>query len=108
MINYIINIFSLINYTVIHNNPFEDIGSINYIVILTMNRKKPSILNYNLNKFYLLKLQQLIIDAKYFSARQIIKLQSSIITTLKEAIFFAYLTIKNASYNIKNILDKFL
>ena len=55
-----------------------------------------------------MKLQQLTIDAKSFSARQTIKLQSSIITTLKEAIFFAYLTIKNASYNIKNILDKFL
>ena len=73
-----------------------------------MNRKKPSILNYKLNKFYLLKLQQLIIDAKYFSASETIKLQSNIITTLKEAIFFAYLTIKNASYNIRNILDKFL
>ena len=72
-----------------------------------MNRKKPNILNYKLIKFYLLKLQQLINDAKNFSARQTIKLQSSIITTLKEA-FFAYLTIKNASYNIKNILDKFL
>jgi len=56
-----------------------------------MNRKKPNILNYKLIKFYLLKLQQLIIDAKSFSARQTIKLQSSIITTLKEAIFFAYL-----------------
>jgi len=87
---------------------FEDISSINYIVILIMNRKKPNILNYKLIKFYLLKLQQLIIDAKSFSARQTIKLQSSIITTLKEAIFFAYLTIKNARYNIKNILDKFL
>ena len=73
-----------------------------------MNRKKPNILNYKLNKFYLLKLQQLIIDAKYFSASETIKLQSNIITTLKEAIFFAYLTIKNASYNIRNILDKFL
>ena len=73
-----------------------------------MNRKKPNILNYKLNKFYLLKLQQLIIDAKYFSARETIKLQSSIITTLEEAIFFANLTIKNAGYNIKNILDKFL
>ena len=73
-----------------------------------MNRKKPNILDYKLIKFYLLKLQQLIIDAKSFSARQTVKLQSSIITTLKEAIFFAFLTIKNASYNIKNILDKFL
>ncbi|RTZ80586.1 MAG: hypothetical protein DSY97_02980 [SAR324 cluster bacterium] len=98
----------MINYIVIHNNLFDDISSINYIVILIMNRKKPNILNYKLIKFYLLKLQQLIIDAKSFSARQTIKLQSSIITTLKEAIFFAYLTIKNASYNIKNILDKFL
>jgi len=52
-----------------------------------MNRKKPNILNYKLIKFYLLKLQQLIIDAKSFSARQTIKLQSSIINTLKEAIF---------------------
>ena len=59
-----------------------------------MNRKKPNILNYKLIKFYLLKLQQLIIDANSFSARQAIKLQSSIISTLKEAIFFAYLTIK--------------
>ncbi|RTZ82126.1 MAG: hypothetical protein DSY96_10450 [SAR324 cluster bacterium] len=98
----------MINYIVIPNNLFDDISSINYIVILIMNRKKPNILNYKLIKFYLLKLQQLIIDAKSFSARQTIKLQSSIITTLKEAIFFAYLTIKNASYNIKNILDKFL
>jgi hypothetical protein len=73
-----------------------------------LNRKKPNILNYKLIKFYQLKLQQLIIDAKSFSAKQTIKLQSSIITTLIEAIFFAYLTIKNASYNIKNILDKFL
>ena len=73
-----------------------------------MNRKKPNILNYKLNKFYLLKLQQLIINAKCFSTRQTIKLQSSIITNLKEAIFIAYLTIKNDSYNIKNILDKFL
>ena len=64
--------------------------------------------HHKLIKLYLLKLQQLIIDAKSFSARQTIKLQSSIINTLKEAIFFAYLTIKNASYNIKNILDKFL
>ena len=55
-----------------------------------------------------MKLQQLIIDAKSFSARQAIKLRSSIINTLKEDIFFAHLTIKNASYNIKNILDKFL
>ena len=45
---------------------------------------------------------------KNFPQGKTIKLQSSIITTLKEAIFFAYLTIKNASYNIKNILDKFL
>jgi len=52
-----------------------------------MNRKKPNILNYKLIKFYLLKLQQLIIDAKSFSARQTIKLQSCIIITLKEAIF---------------------
>ena len=73
-----------------------------------MNRKKPNILNYKLIKFYLLKLQQLIIDAKSFSTRKTIKLQSSIFTNLKEAIFIAYLTIKNASYNIKNILDKFL
>ena len=73
-----------------------------------MNRKKLNILNYKLIKFYLLKLQQLIIDAKSFSARQTIKLQSCIITTLKEAIFFAYLTINNVSYDIKNILDKFL
>ena len=73
-----------------------------------MNRKKPNILNYKLIKFYLLKIQQLIIDAKKNFAMQTIKLQSSIITTLKEAIFFAYLTIKNARYNIKNILDKFL
>lgn len=73
-----------------------------------MNRKKPNILNYKLIKFYLLKLQQLIINAKKNFARQAIKLRSSIINTLKEAIFFAYLTIKNASYNIKNILDKFL
>ena len=73
-----------------------------------MHRKKPNILNYKLIKFYLLKLQQLIIDAKSFSARQNIKLQICIFTTLKEAIFFAYLTIKYASYNIKNILDKFL
>ena len=64
--------------------------------------------HHKLIKFYLLKLQQLIIDAKSFSVMQTIKLQSSIITTLKEAIFFAYLTINNASYNIKNILDKFL
>ncbi len=98
----------MINYIFIHNNLFEDISSINYIFILIMNRKKPNILNYKLIKFYLLKLQQLIIDAKSFSERQTIKLQSSIINTLKEAIFFAYLTIKNASYNIKNILDKFL
>ena len=73
-----------------------------------MIRKKPKILNYKLIKFYLLKLQQLKIDAESFSARQAIKLRSSIINTLKAAIFFAYLTIKNASYNIKNILDKFL
>ena len=73
-----------------------------------MNHKKPNILNYKLIKFYLLKLQQLIIDAKSFSARQTIKLQICIFTTLKEAIFFVYLTIKNASYNVKNILDKFL
>lgn len=73
-----------------------------------MNRKKPNILNYKLIKFYLLKLQQLIIDAKSFSASQTIKLQICIFTTLTEAIFFAYLTIKNASYNVKNILDKFL
>ena len=53
-----------------------------------MNRKKPNILNYKLIKFYLLKLQQLIIDAKSFSARQAIKLRYSIINTLKEAIFF--------------------
>ena len=72
-----------------------------------MNHKKPNILNYKLIKFYLLKLQQLIIDAKSFSARQNIKLQICIFTTLKESIFFAYLTIKNASYNVKNILDKF-
>jgi len=70
--------------------------------------KKPNILNYKLIKFYLLKLQKLIIDAKSSSARQAIKLRSSIINTLKEDIFFAYLTIKNVSYNIKNILDKFL
>jgi len=73
-----------------------------------MNHRKPNILNYMLIKFYLLKLQQLIIYAKSFSARQATKLRSSIITTLKGAIFFAYLTIKNASYNFKNILDKFL
>ena len=73
-----------------------------------MNRKKPNILNYKLIKFYLLKLQQLIIDAKCFSARQTIKLQICIFTTLKEAIFFEYITIKNASYYVKNILDKFL
>ena len=73
-----------------------------------MNRKKPNILNYKLIKFYLLKLQQLIIDEKSFSARQTIKLQICIFTTLKEAIFLAYITIKNASYNVKNILDKFL
>jgi len=52
-----------------------------------LNRKKPNILNYKLIKFYQLKLQQLIIDAKSFSAKQTIKLQSSIITTLKEAFF---------------------
>jgi len=98
----------MINYIVIHNNLFEDISSINYIFILIMNRKKPNILNYKLIKFYLLKLQQLIIDAKSFSARQTIKFQICIFTTLKEAIFFVYLTIKNASYNVKNILDKFL
>ena len=73
-----------------------------------MNCKKPNILNYKLIKFYLLKLQKLIIDAKSSSARQAIKLRSSIINTLKKDIFFAYLTIKNSSYNIKNILDKFL
>ena len=73
-----------------------------------MNHKKPNILNYKLIKFYLLKLQQLIIDAKSFSARQDIKLQSSTISTLKEANFFAYLTKKICSYNFKNILDKFL
>jgi len=56
----------LINYIVIHNNLFEDISSINYIVILIMNRKKPNILNYKIIKFYLLKLQQLIIDANVF------------------------------------------
>ena len=72
-----------------------------------MNHKKPNILNYKLIKFYLLKLQQLITDAKSFSAGQAIKLRGSIINTLKEAIFFAYLTIKYASYNVKNILDKF-
>jgi len=66
-----------------------------------MNRKKPNILNYKLIKSYLLKLQQLIIDAKSFSAKHTIKLLSIIMTTLKEVIFFAYL-------NIKNILDKFL
>ena len=72
-----------------------------------MNHKKPNILNYKLIKFYLLKLQQLIIDAKSFSARQNIKLKICIFTTLKEAIIFTYLTIKNTSYNVKNILDKF-
>ena len=56
----------------------------------------------------MLKLQQLTIEAKSFSIRQNIKLQSSIINTLKEEILFAYLTIKIGSYNFKNILDKFL